>query len=37
MNQNSAEFTYLKNTFPTMSDAKTKEGFYFFFVFYFVL
>jgi len=25
MNQNSAEFTYLKNKFPTISDAKIEE------------
>jgi hypothetical protein len=26
MGQNSAGFTYLKNTFPRISDAKIKEG-----------
>ena len=34
MDQNSAEFTYLKNKFPTISDAKIKEGFYIYYLFY---
>jgi hypothetical protein len=29
MDQNSAGFMYLKNTFPMISDAKIKEGVFF--------